>query len=323
MAFLLFGLGMAAGPVAFHLGDSLLKPAEAEDAPLLVTESPLIKGDTSVKPVNSTPSQTTNWDGYTLSFDRNGGATIQARLIHKGDSSVSDGKFNFTESVKILDGAFNFNVIPPTRNTPGIFNAAGISPIVANVLVSDVLPCYQIRCCQVVGDGVDRSSIPTLGGSVGCDHAPQADVATNLVDVSDANTTFGTISISGGTGFGIVLTANTIQNAEAQPEKEVQCVPDLTAKYLELSLELARRKLQRLSFLELTERIEELKQEIANDEAMSRLVEARKHLKDLMDKHPDSPAAQSAKRMLDAEQSKPEPTEFQLTPVDSLQPTSY
>ncbi len=323
MAFILFGLGMAAGPMAFHLGDSLLKPAGAEDAPLLVTENPSVKGEFKAERVKSTPSQGATWDGYTLSFDRNGAGTLQARLIHTGDSSASDGKLNFTESVKILNGAFNFNVFPPTRNTPGIFNAAGISPIVANTPVSDVPPGCQLRCCQVIGDGVDRSSIPTLEGSAGCAIDCQAGAATNLVDVSDVNTTFGTISFVGGACYGVVLTANTIQNAEALPETGEQCTSDLTAKYLELSQELARRKLQRLTFLELTDRIEELKQEIANDEAMSKLVEARKQLKDLMDKHPDSPAAQSAKRMLDADQSKPEPTEFLLTPVDSLQPTRY
>ena len=31
MGFVLFGLGIAAGPMAFHFGDSLLKPAGAED----------------------------------------------------------------------------------------------------------------------------------------------------------------------------------------------------------------------------------------------------------------------------------------------------
>ena len=326
LALMLFGLGMAAGPMAFHLGDSLLKPAGADDAPVLVTESPWVKGDINVKPVNSTPSQGTTLDGYTLSFDRNGAATLQARVIHKGDSSVSVGKFSFTESVKILDGTFNLNVFPPTRNTPGIFSTAGISPIVATNPISDVsevLPSYQLKCCQVIGDGVDRSSIPTLGGIVGCDHACPADVAINLVDVSDVNTTFGTISFVGGTGYGVVLTANTIKNAEEQPCTEDDCLSNLNAKYFELSQELAKRKLQRLSLLELAERIEELKQEIANEEASSKLDEARKHLRDLMNKHPDSPAAQTAKRMLDADQAMPEATILPLTPVDSVQPIRY
>ena len=317
MAFVLFGLGMTAGPMVFHLGDSLLKPAGAEDAPLLVSESPWIKRDIK------TLSQGVTWEGYKLSFDRNGAATLQRHVFHSGDNPVSDSKFNFTESVKILDGTFNFNVISPTFNTPGTLGVPGNSAIVVNAGTPGVLSCYQPKCCEIDGDGVDGSTVLTLGRPLGCDDVCQTGIAVNLVGVSSVITSGGAINFNGGTGYGIVLTANTIQNTEALPETGEQCAADLTAKYLELSQELARRKLQRLSFLELTERIEDLKQEIANDEAMSKLVEARKHLKDLMDKHPDSPAAQSAKKMLDADQSKPEPTEFQLTPVDSLQPTSY
>jgi hypothetical protein len=317
IAFVMFGLGAAAGPMAFHLGDSLLKRAEAEDAPL--AESSWVNSDIKVKPVTPTSSQSATWDGYTLSVDRNGAATLHTCVIPSSDNSVSDGKCHFTESVKFLDGVFNFNVIAPSWNTPGLFNAYGINPNISNVSFLDLLPCYQLKCCQVVGDGVDRSSIPTLGVNISCDQACQAGVATNLVvGVSDINTTFGTISFVRGTGDGFVLTAN-----EMQPCTIDDCRSNLTTKFIELSQELARRKLQRLSPRELAQKIEEIEQEIANDEAFSKLDEARKHLKDLMNKHPDSPAAQSAKRMLDADHEMPEATILPLTPVDSLQSTPY
>ena len=311
MAFMLFGLGMVTGPMAFHLGDSLLKPAVAEDAPLLVTESPWVKGDINVKPVKSSPSQDVTWEGYTLSFERNGAATLQRHVIQSGENTASDSKVNFTDSVKILDGAFNFNVISPTFNTPGTLSVPGTSPIVV-----------QSGCCpQFIGDLAEYRPI-TAGRIIRANDACEGDVAVNLVGVSSVITTGGTITFDGGTGYGIVLTANTIQNAERLPNTE-EDMPNLTAKFIQLSQELAKRKLQRLSPLELVQKIEELEQEIVNEEASSKLDEARKYLKDLMNKHPDSPAAQSAKRMLDADQAMPEATILPLTPLDSLQPTSY
>ncbi len=360
MAFMLFGLGMAAGPMAIHFGDSLLKPVEAEDK-IFAQQNVKAQGSE----VQSTPAaHSLDLIGLDLlGIDRRKLVPSEQRKIHtSGDASIGyiilsgDGKdtvtisqlnfcesfkgigfdkakeVNFAENIKIFDGAFNvFTSTAPamvlTTMTPGDGTTImGLVPQFVPIASGDGNPinyCNQrpasaSLCVDTKVSVPEEGPVPIAIGWDSPIIIREADAATNLIGVSG-----GTISFVGEACCGIVLTANTIKKAEALPETGEQCTSDLTAKYLELSQELARRKLQRLSFLELTERIEELKQEIANDEAMSRLIEARKHLKDLMDKHPDSPAAQSAKRMLDAEQSKPEPTEIQLTPFDSPQPTSY
>ena len=360
MAFVLFGLGMAAGPVVIHLGDSLPKPAWAEDK-IFVQQD--VKGQSTPVPyaLDLIGSDLTG-------FNRRKLVPSEQRKIHTtGDASVGyvifsgDGKdsvtisqlnfcekvkgvgfdkendVNFAETIKIFDGAYNVftSTVPAmmlTTMTPGDGTTIlGLVPQFVQIASGDGNPinCCDQRPASATLCDYPKVNVPGVGTvpiAIGWDCpviVGEGDATTNLIGVSGVITSGGAVTFNGGTGYGIVLTANTIQNAEALPETGEQCASDLTAKYLELSQELARRKLQRLTFLELTERIEELKQEIANDEAMTKLVEARKHLKDLMDKHPDSPAAQSAKRMLDADQSKPEPTEFQLTPVDSLQPSSY
>ena len=360
MGFVLFGLGIAAGPMAFHFGDSLLKPAGAEDKILAQQDE---KGQSTPVPysldligldltgfnrrklvpseqrkIHATGNATV---GYII-FSGDGKDTVTISQLnscetHKGIGFDKENEVHFAEAIKIFDGAFNVftSTVPAmmlTAMTPGDGSTiTGLVPQFVQIASDDgntINFCEQRPASASLCD-YPKVNVPGVGPvpiAIGWDSpivVREGDATTNHFGVSGVITSGGAITFNGGTGYGIVLTASTIQNAEALPETGEQCAPDLTAKFLELSQELARRKLQRLSFLELTERIEELKQEIANDEAMSKLDDARKHLKDLMDKHPDSPAAQSAKRMLNADQMMPEATILPITPVDSVQPIPY
>ena len=360
--FVLFGLGVAAGPIAFHFGGSLHKPAEAEDKIFAQQTVKVQEGE-----VQSTSAPyCLDLIGLDLTgIDRRKLVPSEQRKIHAtGDGSVGyiilsgDGKdtvtisqlnfcetvkgigvdktkeVNFAETIKIFDGAFNVftSTVPAmmlTTMTSGDGNSImGLVPQFVQIASDDGNP---INCCEQRPASASlcdypKVNVPGVGPvpiAIGWDRpviVREVDAMTNLIGGSEVITSGGAISFDGGTRYRILLTAaNTTQNAEAMPETEEECAPNLTSKFIELSQELAKRKLQRLSPCELAQKIEELEQEISNDEAITKLEEARKHLQDLANKHPNSPAAQSAMRMLEAENTLN--SERTLNPTPDFRPT--
>jgi hypothetical protein len=91
----------------------------------------------------------------------------------------------------------------------------------------------------------------------------------------------------------IVLVGNTVDTT-FEPK-----APDLSKQYIELSSQLARLKLKRMHSTLLALEVETLKKELSDQEAACKLEELQEQLKKLVSDHPESPAAQSAKRMLE------------------------
>ena len=73
----------------------------------------------------------------------------------------------------------------------------------------------------------------------------------------------------------------------------------------DLYLKLINKKLQLISPDELANEIQKLRMELAEREAFRKLEQAKQQLQDLIDQHPNSRAAQNARRMLQLERRVP------------------
>jgi hypothetical protein len=125
----------------------------------------------------------------------------------------------------------------------------------------------------------------------------------NVVKTSTAGNGIGCLtadSILFLTADGIVISAKGSVQVREEADKS-----DLATQYVKLSTQLLNHKLQRLTSQELATQVEALKTEVSNLDANRKLVEARLQLIKVMQDHPQSPAAQDAKRMLDAEAIEP------------------
>lgn len=138
-----------------------------------------------------------------------------------------------------------------------------------------------------VGSGV-VATVPAMGP------VPLTDRTVPLVNgVGRPSLSAGAITFDGeGQRYQIVLTSGAI-NITDEPTQ-----PDLSKQFLELSNQLASLKLKRLHPQSLALEVEQLKKNISDVEAASKLDEAQEQLKRIMHDYPESPAAQSARRML-------------------------
>ncbi len=124
--------------------------------------------------------------------------------------------------------------------------------------------------------------------------APAGILTFGTSTTGPAITSCGTVNLEGaGQTFQIRLTGNTLTTA-SEPAQ-----PDLSQQFLELSSQLAKLKLKRLHPQLLALEVETLKKEISDQLATTKLEEAQEQLKKIVNDHPESPAAHSARRMLE------------------------
>ena len=146
------------------------------------------------------------------------------------------------------------------------------------------------------GDGCLFDSVELLEGGffLNVESAALSDPKYKLNQWGTGNLSNGTITLNhDGQKYGIRLIAHQAVNATSEPNQT-----ELSKEFLELSARLANLKLKRTRPQLLALELEKLKKEISDQEAALKLDEAQEQLRKILNDHPESPAAESAKKML-------------------------
>jgi hypothetical protein len=260
-------LGIAAVPLESQLGKVLFKPAEAQDS-FVVPQT--------------TPTTTAKSDGVYSE-----GVYTYGRTNHPASSRKYlwdiGALFGINSNQPMLQ-------VGPTEfcdeNHESRCKYRIVLPGIQTIKSSGTLSCDSLFFGSFDGTLLKLTSPSTIlsNGAIG-------------VSAIEPVITGATTSDRDHLGFDrrqiIVLTANT-ENVAREPNQQ-----NLSSQFVELSNQLAKLKLKRTHSQRLALEVETLKKEISDQEAGLKLEEAQEQLKKIMNEHPESPAAQSAKRMLE------------------------
>ena len=264
LAITTFCLGMAAAPLGFQVGEALFKSADAQEE--VVVEPGGLADDLESYVIQ----KRANCDRT----DRSSPATATGVIVDQIQPNAQSGPVPKVDTIAIGDGLFFESI----ENTVKGFDLTIPSAILSNA-----------------GGGV-VSFVPATGP------VPIAlDLAVPLMEEIGQSIMVGgaTTLNQAGQRYYIGLTGGTLKLTNEPTQLDGSTQPDLSKQFMELSNQLASLKLKKLHPQSLALEVEILKKNILDLEAASKLDEVQEQLKRIMHDYPESPAAQSAHRMLE------------------------